>query len=261
MSGFASPGSQQLGMGLYQGRAVTLDPLLEDCIEWWSLNEGSGSRAGGHASISLTDVNSVTSGTGRVGDAAHFDDANSEELTTSSGSLALAGHSAWTVSCWVNADSLSGSGTGDAHAAYGRANPSSSPANVTEVALHIFPASYSHAPYRNKAVFWHYTASNYKEIISSSTLSASTWYHIVIGHDSSSTGAEMWMAIDDGTVQTLSDSTGPTVASSGVFAVGRVTNNAIYMDGLVDELACWSRRLTSAEITRLYSSGNGISKP
>lgn len=260
--GFDSAQGGALGFAPAQGPGgVVADPLTVDMIEWWEMDEVSGVRTGAKAGITLSDVNTVTSDTGVISLASEYVSANSERLTTTDSLMALAGHSAWSASVWVYFDSLSGSGTGNAHSIMGRANPSATPANVTELAVQAFPASYSYAPYRNRIVWWHYTTTHYRELVYSTTLSATTWYHVAMGYDGSDTGAEMWMTINDGTVQTLSDSTGPTVASAGVFGFGNVENNVIYMTGRTDLDAFWSRRITAAEITRLYNSGAGMVYP
>lgn len=261
--GFDSAQGGALGFAPSQGPggAEPPDPLTIGMIEWWAMNEISGIRTGSKAAIALSDVNTVTSDTGRIGLASEYVSSNSERLTTTSSAMALAANASWSASVWVYMDSMSGSTTGDSHSIMGRANPSATPANITELALNIFPASYSYAPYRNKAVFWHYSASNYKELISSGTFSASTWYHICLGYDASATGAEMWMVVNDGTPQTLSDSAGMSEATSGVFSFGNIENNAIYFSGRTDLDAFWSRTITAAEITRLYNSGSGMVYP
>jgi hypothetical protein len=77
-------------------------------------------------------------------------------------------------------------------------------------------------------------------------------------------------ATSDGTNQIVylngsSDGTGSraVLTNADTIAIGRRNYPSAegYFDGLIDEVAIWSRALTSDEVTSLYNSGDGITYP
>lgn len=77
--------------------------LLDGLVSWWDLEEASGTRYDAHGSNHLTDVNTVGSGAGVVGNAAVFVRTNAEYLSCVSDAFGL-GASEWTLDFWMRID-------------------------------------------------------------------------------------------------------------------------------------------------------------
>lgn len=87
------------------------------------------------------------------------------------------------------------------------------------------------------------------------TLTAGTWYFGCAGFD----GTKQWVYIGTGT--TLNARVEGVSASYAVTTPFRVGVSSVYgtvfFDGIVDELAYWTRSLTDAEVTELFNGGAG----
>ena len=86
-SGFATPGGS---------------PFLSGLIAYWTLDEASGTRVDAHGNNDLSDNNTVTSTTGKVGDAAAFATANSEYLSRADNADLSVGNIDFTFDLWLN---------------------------------------------------------------------------------------------------------------------------------------------------------------
>ena len=94
----------------YGGGAYT-GTLLNGLVSWWDLDEASGTRFDSHTANDvndLTDNNTVTQATGKVGNAAQFTAANLEHLSKSSASNLGADDRDFTWAQWIYLDSLAG---------------------------------------------------------------------------------------------------------------------------------------------------------
>lgn len=80
-------------------------------VSMWELEEASGARADAHGTNTLTDNNTVTQATGKVGSAAQFTSANSEYLSITDNASISTGDIDWWVAAWVYPDSLTGDPT------------------------------------------------------------------------------------------------------------------------------------------------------
>ena len=92
---------------------------------------------------------------------------------------------------------------------------------------------------------------------SSTTLSASTLYHIVVTYDSATEAVDIYIndSLDANSNYVHSNSTTSDFANG--FDVGmRVTS--LFLNGKMDEIGIWNRELTSTEVTELYNSGSGL---
>lgn len=245
MSGFASPGSQQLGMGIYQGRAVSEpDSLLTGLSVWFSLDETSGSRADSHTSgLSLTDNNSVLSVSGKQSNAADFVKSNSEYLShTNNSAFSPAADEDLTIAFWSNVDSATSS-----NVAVTKWN------SVVTIEYYLYGSIASDS----KVWFTYALAGSSSSISAASgtTVSSGTWHFVVAQMDR--TAGEISVSVDLGTAGTASSGSAFTANTGADFMLSKNP----YADGSLDEVAIWKRLLTSDEKTRLYNSGNGISYP
>lgn len=85
-------------------------------------------------------------------------------------------------------------------------------------------------------------------------LADANYHHYVITHNNSSNLLELWFdGVSKGTISVNpSGSSNPTQAFT---MMNR--NDEIYSAGVTDETSIWNRKLTDAEISSLYGSGNG----
>lgn len=88
--------------------------------------------------------------------------------------------------------------------------------------------------------------------------STGVWYMIACGHDS--VNNEIWISVNDGTVDTTAH-TGGVNDSTGRFAIGRLDVGGNYFNGYADEVGWWHKRVPASEITQFYNSGNGLAYP
>ena len=107
----------------------------------------------------------------------------------------------------------------------------------------------------NGKIYFEYNSSYF---ISSSVLSASTWYHIVALYD----GANYKIYIN-GNLENTKAGVAPNWGGAGTneLSIGKYSNSAYYFLGKIDALNLWDKELTSTEITELYNSGNGKQYP
>jgi trimeric autotransporter adhesin len=224
--------------------------LTDNAVAYWKLEESSGTRAdeiGGHT---LTDNNTVTGATGKLGNAAQFTAANSEWLSVAD-HADFAFTTAFSGQAWIYPDSVTGN-----HEIAGQWNWGSDPGWSIRLAgaelLCLIAASSGDL------------GSNYGQTTDAS-LSTATWYHVVWVYDGSGANNAAKLKIYlDGTQKTLSfTGTIPTSLQGPTTDVvlGRFTGIGNYWSGRQDAVGLWSRALTSTEDTTLYNSGAGLEYP
>lgn len=202
---------------------------LEDTNDFWSTNN-------------LTNNNSATFTTGKVNNAVDFGSANTNKSLTIASNLGIDGGSA-SVSAWVNITTAPASGS-----LYTIASTFSS---VSKVAYTIW--------YRNNAgtlqLLYNRGRANISDdfIAYNTTLTTGTWYYVTLTYDGTLRAYLNGSAV--GTPITPSGNGAGTDASMSGF--GRLYNDTLFLSGLVDEGAFWSKALSTTEITDLYNSGNG----
>lgn len=228
---------------LFNGGAVD-SPLLTDLVDNWPLDESSGNRTGAHAGIVLTDTNTVTSGTGKISNAASFARANSERLIASDTATLSTGNIDFTIACWVNFTTLtSGSFTLASKFASGE----------SEWVLDYEKASDN---------FRFYVSNDGSSLTIQSastfgTASTGTWYWVCAWHDS--VNDTLNIQINNGDVDSQAYSSGVNDGTSE-FQLG-ARGGANHLNGLLDEFNFWKRVLTADEKTELYNSGSGLAYP
>jgi len=80
--------------------------LTDNLISFWGLEETSGTRVDAHGTNNLTDNNTVTSATGKVGTAGQFTNANSEYLSITDNASLSTGDIDFSAQAWVYFDSF-----------------------------------------------------------------------------------------------------------------------------------------------------------
>lgn len=217
--------------------------LLTNLVAYWKLDEASGAtRVDAHATFDLTDNNTVGAAAGKINDAASFN--GFPWLSRASSAEFQPGDTSFSFSAWVKLTDKT-----NTRAVLGKSN------SPNEEYFLSYDTS------ADRLQFWVYSAATYNAV-NADTLgspSSGTWYFIACGYDAAAN--ECWISVNDGTVDTLgSVASGPT-GSTEPFRVGAYndSNGAIMMNGLIDEVGYWSRRLTAQEITDLYNGGAGLS--
>jgi len=241
-SGFASPQGGTSGFGGAQGRGEARSTLLNGLVDFWRLEEVSGSRIGVRGN-NLTDVNTVTQdASGRVGNAALFTAANSEELTSTS-SLLLPGDSTFSMAGWAKFVDVS-------------VNVGIVAAVEDATSDRAFVFSFEGAAAGGRwALNIRNGASSNELQHADAALVNDTWYFWYFSHDHIAN--ELQFSRDDGALTTEATTT-TLPATADIFRMG---NEFYFMDGSIDAVGFWNRELTAAEITTLHNSGAGLEHP
>jgi hypothetical protein len=217
--------------------------LLTGVIAFWKLEEASGTRVDEVGSNDLTDNNTVTQTTGKIGNAAQFTAANSETLSIADNAdLSFANTDDFTFSCWVYLDSTGGS----------QQLITKRTSNLTGTNLEYMLRTDAGVP----TFYYGYGAGSFDSVASSTTLSTSTWYFILFWHDQ--TANTINVSVDNGSPNTATKL--GTIADQGnTFYLGGTTSE--FLNGRLDAVGLWGRLLTSGEKAALYNSGNGLEHP
>lgn len=91
------------------------------------------------------------------------------------------------------------------------------------------------------------------------TLSTSTWYHVVFT-SSSTNGTNLYLNNSVDKYLPLNTKT-PTYGATEFARIGARANNSNYVNGIIDEVALFEKELTAAEVTELYNAGAGKQYP
>lgn len=222
--------------------------LKTNLVSWWTLDETSGTRNDSHGTNHLTDNNTVLYGTGKKGNAADFEFANSEYLSIADASqsgLDITGD--MSISAWVKIESAPGnyklvSKWGASNGSYMLAYYDN--AGTKKIRLDLYDNGDGS---NNVPVDWTYTLTN------------GTWYHIVVVTDVGATNSVSELFIN-GVSQGTGTHTGVNAifSGTGAFNIGAYGGIDGYADGMIDEVGIWNKLLTGAEVTELYNSGNGM---
>lgn len=213
--------------------------LSDNLVGYWACEETSGARADSTDNNNdLTDNNTVGYATGKIDNACDFERDNSEYLSISDASQTGLDITGDFSTCFWGKFESSTYNQGIL-GKYDTANQRSYGAKV-----------------RGSDVLF-ITTSNGSSVLDaseSSTYSLATWYYYCFTYDvSASTGEWYKNASSLGTDNTLTTS---IFNGSSDFKISAIDGD--YTDGLLDEIAIWSRLLSSAEITELYNSGAGV---
>lgn len=218
---------------------------------YWKLEEASGSRTDEVGSYNLTDNNTVTSGAGKIGNAASFDDANSEYLSSTT-SLGLSMATYFTYNFWVNITALPTASEVD-YTFHWADNVTANQKGDVQIQLYNDAGTQQIYLYRRDSAGGDQAGANY-------TLTQGTWFMLTYTWD----GSNHKLFINGSATPTItgaSTRTGTNTANTPnatFFKMAGSEVDARFMHGLLDEWGVWSRVLTSSEITELYNGGAGL---
>jgi hypothetical protein len=226
---------------------ATLPTSLE---AYWKLEETSGTRLDETANnYDLPDNNTVLSGTGKQGTCADFEQSNSEWLGGGGTGLVTAiGSGDWSMSAWVNPESISGAQGTWGQGIIGNNN------SEADGSFQVYVDT------AGEILVGKFTGTDDQRVTSTAPLSTlATWYHVVVTYDSG--GDAVTIYVDNSTVSHSSGgSPGTGWGTTGVVLGSQWGNGSAGYgwDGLIDEVGVWSKELSAAEVSTLYNGGDGI---
>lgn len=232
-------------LGAGKGTLAVASPLLTGLVSYWKLEEASGTRFDAHGTNHLTDNNTVTQATGRVGNAAQFTGSNLEFLSIAdNSSLSMGAGARFTLAAWVYLTSKGDTrniiakraGVGDLEY-YMRYNLASDRFN-----LEVSPDGF--------------TPVTSVDANASGSPALNTWYFVVAGYD----GSQLLIQVNNGTVNTQPYNS-DVYDGGSLFQLGAWSGANELWDGRIDEAGLWKRWLTAGERTQLYNGGAGLTYP
>ena len=221
--------------------------LLTSDVAFWDLSEADGAtREDAVGSNDLTDNNTVTQATGRIGNGAQFNGTNQYLSIADNADLSM-GDIDFSISCWVNMDTKSSGVSG----IVGKW------ASNQEYLI-----SYTGTSGTDRFQFIIENASATQTSVEADSLGsprAGTWYLIVAQYDASSD--ELSIQVNNGPIDVSSSThTGGAQDSTDAFEIGR-SSSANYLDGIVDAVGVWKKTLNQKERTIIWNCGNGLENP
>jgi len=230
--------------------------LRSNLTNYWPLNEeapsGSNTTAVNWVSggTSMTSDNAVPSIAGKVRNGRSFTRANSQRMSaTATSSMTICGTSNYTLAFWFRLDGSPSSGnfglvTNDFFS------------TERGISIYISGGTVWDFPY----LFLPYTDST-----------SETWLPINVGSGGATIASGAWtfacLRLSSGTtldfrINTVNGQTKTLTksfhASRQRLFFGTRYTAADYLNGAIDEVAMWSRRLSDDEVNTLYNDGNGI---
>lgn len=220
--------------------ALAPSPLLTNLTSYWKLDESSGTRFDSHGTNHLSDINTVGSGAGKIGNAAVFAPASSERLQVTAANLALNSVDGTTVSAWVKFNALPGAG--------GLAG--------------IIDRHPDYVLYwQNDGNGWGFYTFNtdFRYVRVAGTPTLGQWYHL-IGWYYPPTN-RVFLQVDGGTPNSQVVTGGPPAGTGNPLYMGYFSIIPQYANISVDEGGVWDEALSDANRALLYNSGVGTTHP
>lgn len=219
--------------------------ILDNIVSYWKMDDVSGNALDSYGSNNLTDTNTVGTGTGIIHSARDFEQGSSEYFTIASNSTLQTGDIDFTWSAWVKMES-----NGDNMTILAKSDAFS---DAREYFLGYVQSA-------NRFQFFvSQDGTGFGGSVSADTFGAPStgvWYHIVAWHDA--TNNQLGIAVNAGTADTASYSSGVNSDTSAFQIGSREDDLTPKWDGLIDEVGFWKRVLTSDERTSLYNAGAGL---
>jgi hypothetical protein len=218
---------------------------------YWALEEASGTRTDETANGNdLTDNNTVGQGTGVLDNCADFESGNSEYLSiTDASQTGLDITGSFSVSVWLKLESQPSNGF------YGIIAKHSGGGSNRAYAMSYRDNGGTKSIYLDLSD--NGTGSSAYEITISAGLPTGSWAHVVLTYTSGTGAMELFVdAVSEGT---NTHSITSIANRSDPFVLGALESaSTAYFDGLMDEVAIWSKVLTQGEIFDLYNGGDAL---
>lgn len=227
--------------------------LTDNLISYWDTNETSGTRSDIHGTNDLSDNNTVLYGTGILNNGADFEKNNSEYLSiTDATQTGLDLSSNFSISLWAKFESLH-SGV-DSENLINKTNGSSGGFGYQFWILDNGGTSQFGLTLSSDG-----SGSTDVKKTGLSSFSTGTWYHLAVSYNAASGIATFY--INGSPVGTGTGGPSSIYNNNIDFTIGRFTGGSSYIDGILDEIAIYSRTLSDAEIETLYNEGNALAYP
>lgn len=218
--------------------------LTDNLVAYYKLDESSGNATDAVGGTSLTaSASAPTAATGKISGARQFTSTSTQRFSLADNATHSTGDIDFSFSAWVYMDARNNN----------RGFLGKWTSGQEEYALVYLS---------NRLGFYVHDASSGQHGVNADDIgdpSASTWYHIVCGHDALANIA--FIQVNGGTRYTVAHTTGVRNGTSP-FNIGDYNNDAgTVLSGRVDEVGMWKRVLSSAEAITLYNSGAGLAYP
>lgn len=225
--------------------------LDTNLISYWKLDESSGNAADSVGSNTLTNVNTVTYGAGKINNGADLERGSGQYFTINdNASLSITGDIS--ISMWVKPESAPASGE-----IYRLCTKWDGGGSQKSWSFYYKDTSGTKALHLEVSA----TGSADAGYSIATDLGTGTWKHIICTWVAATSTAYIYI---DG-VLVGSGATGTITSlfnSTAAFRLGYIDDPGNeYWDGMIDETGIWSRALIADEVTELYNSGNGIQYP
>ncbi len=214
--------------------------LIDNLVSYWKFDESSGNATDSVGSNTAT-ATSVSYVAAKINNGADMNGSSSNLSIGTSALVPTTSGQAMSVSFWINSDTAS---TASAY----RQCFSFKYGMLFRYSWGDGGAAYGSAVYR--------TVSN-SYATPNLSLSASTWYHIVIVYD----GTNLKLYVNGSQSGSDIAVTAGVRYETGTNYIGASEAGSDFYDGKIDEFGLWSRALTSGEVTQLYNGGTGLQYP
>lgn len=223
--------------------------LSTNLTRHYSLEEASGSRVDDVAADTLTDVNTVTQATGKIGNAAQFTAANFEALSHADDATYSTGDIDFCFAAWSYLDTIHNGTILSKYQISGNQREYLLYYNQND---HATNNRFSLSVSNNGTTITTVDANNF------GAASTATWYYVIAWHDS--VNNQIGISVNDSTPNTTAHTTG-VFDGTAVFNIGYLLNGAAQVypyNGRTDQVAYWKNYIpNSTERTWLYNSGTG----
>lgn len=221
--------------------------LLTNLESYYKLDESSGTIIDAHGTDDSTAASVTYGATGKINNCLDFESGSSNYVSFGN-AKDFSAYSGVSISCWFNLESLP-SGAAGTSGSY-RYFYGSTGSGFSQVYLRYQVISGVYYLY-----FGTYNVTD-KYTRYAITLSTGTWYHVLGTHDGSN-----WDLYLNGSAVSTTITSGAITSSPGTDAIGCRAISTTYdrfHDGLLDEVAIWSRELDATDASTLYNSGSGL---
>lgn len=225
------------GGGESEWEQATISGLLVELVAYWTMNEDSGNpRESSVGTDDMTEIDPpVSAAAGKIGNAVSLSGAGTKCLWLASPSFTLSGD--FSLASWLKPAVIT-----DSHHILDRRQSTSSWTLLQEA-----------------TTFRWYGASS---VASPATISAGTYYHVYMDYQAS--GTLSGISVNNETLVTANSAqtngAGPITFGAFRGDDGAGAPNVLYI-GDIDETGIWNRRLSVAQRTYLFNSGNGRTYP